>query len=101
MLRRMSRWSWFAVLALTQGCLIVVGRNSSPRVLVPRSHVGSATDNHRTGNTVPFGPKAVVGKQEPNRLVARDGTSCAVSAQKFNSTVLGTTAWCPWTGTAR
>jgi hypothetical protein len=68
-----------------QGVSILPGRFGSER---------SAPDRERDG--VPFGPKPVVGKQKPSRLLARDGTSCVVSPKKYESTVLGTTVWCGW-----
>jgi hypothetical protein len=44
-----------------------------------------------------FSSKPVTGKEPPHRLLARDGTACIVSREKFERTLLGTSVWCVWT----
>jgi hypothetical protein len=90
----------FAVvmLVLVQGCLVPVKRSGSgPKQLIPargaRSGGGSVTLFRG------FGPKSIQEKRPPKRLVARDGTSCYVSEQKYASTALGESAWCIWLDT--
>lgn len=41
-------------------------------------------------------PKRVIGKQEPNLLLADDETSCAVSAERYRDTQIGKYAVCAW-----
>jgi hypothetical protein len=41
-------------------------------------------------------PKRVTGKQEPNLLLADDGTSCAVTADRYREVQLGKYAVCAW-----
>lgn len=40
--------------------------------------------------------KRVTGKQDPNLLLADDGTSCAVSAERYADTQIGKYAVCAW-----
>ena len=46
-------------------------------------------------------PKAIIGKQPPNVLFARDGTYCTVSADKYDRIVPGASAWCIWSQSGR
>jgi len=41
-------------------------------------------------------PKRVTGKQEPNLLLADDGTSCAVTADRYRDVQIGKYAVCAW-----
>ena len=41
-------------------------------------------------------PKRVIGKQEPNLLLADDETSCAVSTERYRNTRIGKYAVCAW-----
>ena len=41
-------------------------------------------------------PKRVIGKQDPNLLLADDDTSCAVSAERYRDTEIGKYAVCAW-----
>ncbi len=41
-------------------------------------------------------PKRVTGKQEPNILLAEDGTSCPVTADRFRKVQLGKHEVCAW-----
>jgi hypothetical protein len=41
-------------------------------------------------------PKRVTGKQEPNLLLADDGTSCTVTADRYREVQLGKYAVCAW-----
>lgn len=40
--------------------------------------------------------KRVIGKQDPNLLLADDDTSCAVSAERYRDTQIGKYAVCAW-----
>lgn len=40
--------------------------------------------------------KPVSGKTEPNLLIAKDGTVCTVSRDKFQKTIIGNSIWCLW-----
>jgi hypothetical protein len=41
--------------------------------------------------------KPVSGKEPPHRLLARDGTSCTVSPDKYEKVIIGRSVWCVWT----
>jgi hypothetical protein len=52
-----------------------------------------------TGNSKPdrgVMPKRVTGKQEPNILLAGDGTSCLVTAERYRKVQLGKFEVCAW-----
>ena len=93
-----SRVIGVALLVLAQGCALSVGRGS--RVPFSRDREARSSASPERGRQG-FGPKAVEGKESPNRLVARDGTSCAVSEKKHQSTALGASVWCTWVDTKR
>ena len=78
-----------------------IGRGSPPN-LVPKTGLnrGAVSDENRP-LVDGLGLKPVHGKEEPATLLARDGTSCTVSKKKFDSTRLGTSAWCAWTEKSR
>lgn len=40
--------------------------------------------------------KVVSGKDEPTTLIAHDGSTCTVTAQKFRETAIGEKVWCAW-----
>ena len=86
-----------ALLVLAQGCTLAVGRGSRVPFSRDRMRSSAAPERGKQG----FGPKAVEGTEPPNRLVARDGTSCAVSEKKYQSTALGASVWCTWVDTKR
>jgi hypothetical protein len=89
---------WVALLVLVQGCILAVDRGGRPPEL-GRQRVRSNSVARRA--TRGYGPKAVQDKQPPARLLARDGTSCVVSEQKYESTALGASVWCIWVDTNR
>jgi hypothetical protein len=43
-----------------------------------------------------LGRKAVYGKQDPATLVAKDGSRCAVTEQRYQETAIGELVWCSW-----
>jgi hypothetical protein len=88
-----------AALVVTQGCFFPMGHGARPEIITKRTRGGASAPNRLTGNG--FGPKNVQGKQPPTRLVARDGTTCVVTRDKFESTTLGTSVWCAWMDTNR
>jgi hypothetical protein len=97
MIPRILRVSLLVGLVLGQGCTWHRGQGWS---ILP-GHYGERTTADRERQRIPFGPKPVVGKEKPSRLLARDGTSCVVSPKKYESTILGTTVWCGWMQTDR
>jgi hypothetical protein len=88
------------MLVAAQGCMYIPASKGGRGIelVTDRSRVNKNTGDNRAGG---FGPKAVTGKREPTRLIARDGTSCVVSEKKFQSTALGTSVWCTWFDTDR
>jgi hypothetical protein len=98
----MSSFRRTAVLLLVaaQGCMYIPASKGGRGIELAsdRGRVGSsAQESRRTG----FEPKTVTGKREPSRLIARDGSSCVVPQKRFQSTTLGTSAWCTWFDTDR
>ena len=75
-------------LVAAQGCFIDFTRGKPELVAGNPRPAGSASSEPRFSQG--YGPKPVEGKQPPTRLVARDGTSCVVSEQKYASTLIGT-----------
>ena len=45
---------------------------------------------------VEFTRKAVVGKEEPGTLLARDGSRCLVTKERFDQVRQGDEVWCDW-----
>jgi hypothetical protein len=43
-----------------------------------------------------FTRKAVIGKEEPGTFVARDGTRCVVTKERFDQVRQGEEVWCDW-----
>jgi len=84
------------VLVASQACYIPIGHGAKPEVrLIPLRGEGSQKAERATSL---FGPKSVLGKENPTRLIARDGTSCIVSQKKFDSAEIGESVWCTWIG---
>ena len=80
-------------LVLAQACLVPTKRGQFEPEYPQRK---SVNDREKTRDAMPFGRKPVVGKEKPNRLLARDGTACVVSEKKYESTLLGRSIWCSW-----
>lgn len=63
------------------------------------------TRNTEPGNSLldsdMVGAKAVIGKEWPNRLFARDGTTCTVAPDKYDRIAIGASALCIWSKTGR
>jgi hypothetical protein len=86
-----------AALVCVPGC-VKVGWGGPPDML-PKMGLtdgGSSSTNQNARATEAFGLKLVNGKEEPTTLIARDGTTCTVSKDKYDSTKIGTSAWCTW-----
>ena len=66
-----------------------------------RDRSGATPAAPARGRPEGYARKKVEGKQPPQRLVAKDGTSCTVSEEKYNSTVLGDDVWCTWVDLSR
>jgi hypothetical protein len=45
-----------------------------------------------------LGRKMVVGKEAPLDLIAKDGTRCETSKDRFERTRIGSKVWCLWSG---
>ena len=92
-----------SALLLGQGACIAFSISKGDKPLIPP--MSESTRNAGQGNSVlhadAVGPKAVTGKEPPNRLFARDGTSCIVSADKYDRITPGASAWCIWSRTGR
>ena len=43
-----------------------------------------------------FGPKVVTAKQQPNLLLAADGSRCQVTKQQYDAAAVGRDARCVW-----
>lgn len=85
------------VSALVQACALPIPESARP----PKGK-GKFADT-RTGaddlRKPAFAPRAVYGKRPPSRLIARDGTTCMVTAEKYENTRIGQSIWCVWTDT--
>ena len=66
-----------------------------------RDQGGSARPAAARGRPEGYARKKVEAKQDPQRLIAKDGTSCTVSEKKYTSTALGDEVWCTWVDLAR
>ena len=69
-----------------------VGQPAPPRSLGPMGvdtihHARTPTGLHR---------KAVVGKEAPSTLVARDGSRCVVDPGRYERREVGDRVWCVW-----
>jgi hypothetical protein len=64
---------------------------------VPRVE-GTSTSIPKRGKTPTSGleRKRVTGKQAPNLLLAHDGTSCAVTEERYRDVEVGDHEVCPW-----
>lgn len=82
---------------LVQACALPIPESARP----PKGtgHVADAQSGLDELKKPAFAPKAVYGKKPPNRLLARDGTSCTVAAQKYEDARIGQSIWCVWTDT--
>lgn len=88
----------FGLVALitTQGCNFKFGRGGRPDVL-PEMGLETSRPTDRDGvSGQAYGLKQVKGKQEPTSLIARDGTTCTASKEKFDSAIIGRSVWCNW-----
>ena len=85
-----------AILVASLGCVSRpgTGLESGPNRWSGKAGSGASPANQQSGQG--FGLKKVTGREEPLRLIARDGTVCAASKKKYESTVLGTSTWCNW-----
>jgi len=84
------------LVAAAQGCIWRRGAGVEIPPFPTREGDSKTPASASRGTTEGFGLKTVAGKEEPNRLIARDGTVCTVSKRKFQSVVLGKTTWCGW-----
>ena len=92
----MLRAVLLAALVCVPAC-VKVRRGGMPEVLPkPGLSEGSSSTNQNARATEAYGLKPVNGKEEPATLIARDGTTCMVSKDKFDSTKIGTSVWCTW-----
>jgi hypothetical protein len=92
----LTRAALFVVLAAQGACIAIpLGKQgpTRPKSGDPGSTARAATK--RDGSA--FGLKPVFGKQPPSLLLARDGTECTVSEERFERTIIGRSVWCIWT----
>jgi len=61
---------------------------------MPMSDRSSSTDQNARAIEV-VGLKLVNGKEEPRTLIARDGTTCTVSNERYGSSQIGTPSGAP------
>ena len=83
------------LVAATQGCMYVPPSKGGRGIELATDRARLNKDD-REGRGSGFGPKTVVDKRKPTRLIARDGTSCVVSEKKFEATIPGESVWCTW-----
>lgn len=50
------------------------------------------------GDTIWIERKTVARKERPPRLVARDGSICHTSPERYRGVHIGDQIWCHWTG---
>lgn len=85
-----------AGLVCVPGCNLLVLRGRTPDVLPKTPDSRSASTDQNSGAIEAYGLKPVNGKEEPSTLIARDGTSCTVSKDKYDSAKIGRAVWCTW-----
>jgi len=93
----LTRTALFVVLAAQGACIAIpLGKQGPTR---PESGDPGGAEaraaTRRDGSA--FGLKPVFGKQPPSLLLARDGTQCTVSEERFERTIIGRSVWCIWT----
>ena len=89
-----SRVVLLAALFGTQACNFRwLGKGES---ILPAASEGSPASGRNARSTQGYGLKAVYGKEDPLTLIARDGTTCTVGREKFESVQIGKSAWCTW-----
>ena len=106
--RRAARCALVSALLVTgitlSGC---IANPWTPRAPGPRepgpfdNTPGAPTTGRVPDDTPPSAPsrawrKAVAAKEPPARLVAADGTSCAVSEERYARVAVGDVVWCIW-----
>jgi hypothetical protein len=86
-----------AAFVCVPGCNVKV-RWGGPPDMLPRVGLtdGRSSTDQSARAIEAYGLKPVNGKEEPHTLIARDGTTCTVSKEKFESTRIGTSVWCTW-----
>jgi len=87
----------FMVLAAQGACIVVPMGKRSPTRPEDRDPGNPAARGATRRDGPAFGLKLVYGKQPPSFLIARDGTQCGVSEEKFERTIIGRSVWCVWT----
>ena len=93
----LTRTALSVVLVAQWACIgIPMGKRGPTRPVNPEPESPAARATTKRDHST-FGPKPVVGKQPPSLLLARDGTQCTVSEDKFERTIIGTSVWCVWT----
>lgn len=70
-----------------------LGRDES---LLPAASEGSPASGRNARSTQGYGLKSVYGKEDPATLIARDGTTCTVGREKYESAQIGKSTWCTW-----
>lgn len=84
-----------AILAVASACVSRPGGGVGTTT-DPKANGSSSRTRGSRGTNEGIARKIVTGKEEPNRLIARDGTVCTVSRKKFESAILGKSTRCGW-----
>ena len=64
--------------------------------LLTGANEGSPATGRNARSIEGYGLKPVYGKEDPATLIARDGTTCTVDKEKYESTQIGKSVWCTW-----
>lgn len=64
--------------------------------LLPTADQGSPASGRSARSIEGYGLKSVHGKEDPGTLIARDGTTCTVGKEKYESAQIGKSVWCTW-----
>jgi hypothetical protein len=85
----MTRILLLALPLVAAGCW-----NSAAHHAPPARGPGRSAAVRQSGSML--GSKVVSGKDEPNKLIAADGSTCIVPTKQFGETVIGTSTICLW-----
>src|SRR5688572_18058151 len=93
----LTRAALCLVLGAQGACIVMPMGRWSPTRPEDRDPGNPAANGATRRDGPAFGLKLVYGKQPPSSLIARDGTQCGVSEERFERTIIGRSVWCIWT----